>query len=215
MNDIVLLLADELQDREARSQYLRDFLNAHIALQIKTLRQQRNLTQQALAELAGKGQSQISEMESIDCTSWKVSTLLNLAHAFDVALVVNFESFGEALGEISNVRREALEKPSFKDDPVFQGLPPTLAQPRPSYADDPAIVEPKATLETDLWTHVLSTVYEHRPLSATSAPVSIEPYGSLAFNVSEPAFFRPQLLTPPSSEVLEVSYAEEKYATTA
>lgn len=120
MDDIKEILAEEFKDKEARSQYAEDFLNSHIALQIKTLRQQRGWSQTQLAELAGKHQSQISAMESVDFSAWKISTLQKLAEAFDLALTVNFESFGNFLDEATRLGREDLERPSFADDPAFQ-----------------------------------------------------------------------------------------------
>jgi len=119
MDDIKDLLATEFRDKEARRQYAVDFLNSHIALQIKTLRQQRNWSQTELAKLAGKHQSQISAMESVDFSAWKISTLQKLAEAFDLALTVNFESFGGFLDFLASVDREALERPSFDADPAF------------------------------------------------------------------------------------------------
>jgi transcriptional regulator with XRE-family HTH domain len=120
MDDIKEALADEFQDKDARRQYAIDFLNSHIALQIKTLRQQRGWSQTELAERAGKHQSQVSAMESIDFSAWKISTLQKLAEAFDLALTVKFESFGGFLDYATSVDREALERPSFADDPAFQ-----------------------------------------------------------------------------------------------
>jgi len=120
MDDIKEVLVEEFKDKEARRQYAVDFLNSHIALQIKTLRQQRKWSQTQLAELAGKHQSQISAMESVDFSAWKISTLLKLAEAFDLALTVNFESFGNFLDDTTRLGREDLERPSFADDPVFQ-----------------------------------------------------------------------------------------------
>lgn len=119
MEDIKEALAEEFKDKEARRQYAIDFLNSHIALQIKTLRQQRKWSQTGLAKLAGKHQSQISAMESVDFGAWKISTLQKLAEAFDLALTVNFESFGGFLDYISALDRGALERPSFADDPAF------------------------------------------------------------------------------------------------
>lgn len=119
-NSMKELLREEFQDLEARRQYAADLLNAYIALQIKTLRQQRKWSQAQLARRAGKHQSQISEMESIDCSSWKVSELLKLAAAFDIALVVSFESFGDFLDDATHLGRPALERPSFKNDPAFK-----------------------------------------------------------------------------------------------
>ncbi len=119
MEEMKDTLADEFEDKEARRQYAVDFLNAHIALQIKALRQQRGWSQTDLATRAGKHQSQISAMEGIDFRSWKISTLMQLAEAFDLALTVKFESFGQFLEDSLNVDRESLERPSFDEDPAF------------------------------------------------------------------------------------------------
>ena len=119
--NVKALLIPGFEDPETRQQYAASLLYAHIALQIKTLRQQRGWSQTKLAELAGKHQSQISEMESIDFSSWKISTLMKLAEAFDLALTVSFESFGTFLDEAASLGRDALERPSFADDPAFRG----------------------------------------------------------------------------------------------
>lgn len=119
MEDIHAVLREEFRDPEARKDYAEEFLNSFIALQIKTLRQQREWSQEDLAERAGMKQSRISAMEQVDYDSWSVRTLKRLAQAFDLALIVRFESFGEFLGEVTSVSRQELERPSFVDDPEF------------------------------------------------------------------------------------------------
>lgn len=119
MEDTRDRLLGEFHDEEARREYADEFLDAAVALQIKTLRQQRDWTQQDLASRAGMKQSRISVMEQVDYSSWSVKTLRRLAAAFDLALVVRFESFGNLLGDITSLGRATLERPSFADDPVF------------------------------------------------------------------------------------------------
>jgi hypothetical protein len=46
-------------------------------------------------------------------------TLRKLAKAFDLALTVRFESFGWLLDDSLSSSREALERPSFGEDPAF------------------------------------------------------------------------------------------------
>lgn len=120
MNDLREFFAREFSDPEARRQYAEELLDSYIALQIKTLRLERGWTQRELADRAGKRQSQISAMEQTDFSSWKVSTLRKLADAFDLALVVRFESFGNFLHEALDVSRSALERPSYEDDPIIK-----------------------------------------------------------------------------------------------
>jgi len=120
MNNVKEFLANELRTKEARVQYAADLLSARLALQVKTLRMQQELTQEALGKLAGLYQSQVSAMEQISCSSWKVSTLQKLASAFDLALSVKFVSFGKFLDEAVQLDRNALEEPKFADDPAFK-----------------------------------------------------------------------------------------------
>lgn len=76
-----------------------------------------------LADAVGMKQSQVSRLENVDNSGWQVRTLKRLADAFDVALVVRFESFGKVLPEIIDFSRSALQRPSFLDDPAFVEIP--------------------------------------------------------------------------------------------
>lgn len=113
------LLRDEFHDPEARHGYADIFLNSSLALQIKALRLQRAWSQETLAERTGMKQSRISAMEQASYTGWSLTTLRRLAKAFDLALEVRFESFGTLLNDATSVSRNALERPSFCDDPAF------------------------------------------------------------------------------------------------
>lgn len=114
-------LREEFQEPEARHDYADEFLNSYLALQIKTLRQQRQWTQEELGNRADEmKQSRISALERADYERWTLQTLKRLAKAFDLALVVRFESFGAFLDEMTSLSREALERPSFDDDPAFK-----------------------------------------------------------------------------------------------
>lgn len=122
MSDAMMdLIVSELGDEEARRQYADELLDAALALQIKTLREQRGLTQNELAERASMGQSQISEMEQIDHSPGTVKTLRRIAAAFDLALVIRFESFGRFLEEVSQLDRQSLERESYADDSLLHG----------------------------------------------------------------------------------------------
>jgi transcriptional regulator with XRE-family HTH domain len=120
MNELVKTLTEEWKDKETRQVYCDEFLNASIATQIKVLRERRGLTQAQLAALADMKQPRIAAMEDVNYASWTINVLRRLAEAFDLTLTVKFESFGEKLKEIVIFSRENLEKPSFKEDTVFQ-----------------------------------------------------------------------------------------------
>lgn len=120
MSELRDTLKEEFKDKETRDVYCSEFLNSSIATQIKVLREQRNLTQAELAGLSGMKQSRVATIEDVNYSAWSVSTLKRIAEAFDLALTVQFDSFGSKLSDIAKFKRETLERPSFDDDPVFQ-----------------------------------------------------------------------------------------------
>lgn len=119
-------LKHELDDPEYRAAYAESFLDLWIATQIRVLREQRGLSQAALAEKAGMKQTAISRLEDINHSAWTVSTLKRLARAFGLYLSVKFEPFGQLLEDAEHAGRPDLERPSFDDDPAFKPIDPNL-----------------------------------------------------------------------------------------
>ncbi len=122
----------ELLDTEERTDYAVEFGDSSIALQIKALRLKNGWTQAELGERAGMHQSRISDMEGVDYSSWSVTTLRRLACAFDLPLIVSFESWGKFLDDVLGMGRAALERPSIDEDPAFAE---TLGRPGSRHAD--------------------------------------------------------------------------------
>lgn len=109
----------EFQDKETRHIYAENFLNTYIATQLKVLREDREWTQQHLAEETGMKQERISVLEDVNYDSWTIKTLKRFAKAFDLRLSIKFESFGSFLTDYDNFNREYLKRPSFDKDPAF------------------------------------------------------------------------------------------------
>lgn len=84
-------LFTKLADKKYRHLFVTSQINKLIPYQMRGLRARRDLTQAALAELAETTQTVISRIENNGATNLSVKTLLKLAEAFDVALVVRFE----------------------------------------------------------------------------------------------------------------------------
>lgn len=120
MSDFVETLSREFRVPEYRHAYSTEFSDAKIATQIKVLREQRGWTQTELAQMAGMKQSRISALENVNYDAWSVSVLRRLASAFDVALDVRFESFGDLIYEIERFSRESLQVVSFENDLMVQ-----------------------------------------------------------------------------------------------
>ena len=74
-----------------------------ISYQSRTLRAQRGWAQKKLADVMGKPQSVVSRLENPDYGKLSVSTLLEFAAAFDVALLIQFVSFPEFLRRTRDV----------------------------------------------------------------------------------------------------------------
>ena len=90
-------------------------IRTYIALQVRELRESKNLSQSDLAAKTGTHQSAISRLENTDYGRMSVQTLIDLATAMDVALVVKFASYEDFLSQHSDVRPSALSAESFSE----------------------------------------------------------------------------------------------------
>jgi transcriptional regulator with XRE-family HTH domain len=116
-------LINELQDKEIRDSYVSDHISIGIPLQIRALRLQkgREWTQKELADLAGMKQERISAIENPNYkNAFTLSTLLRIASAFDVALIVRFAPISELVKWELSLSPEKLEATSFDEDPYFK-----------------------------------------------------------------------------------------------
>ena len=115
-------LIRELASKEFRDVYVREFIKGGLPFQVRALRKQRGWTQAELAERMGeKQQSGISRIENPDYGTLSLETLLQLASAFDVALSVRFESYGDLLAKTEDLSPTALAVPSFDEDKGLRG----------------------------------------------------------------------------------------------
>jgi transcriptional regulator with XRE-family HTH domain len=119
MKELLEKLTVQFEDKEFRHAYALSFMNTYIAAQIKMLREQRHLTQQALADLVGTKQSGIARLENVNYDAWKVETLAKFAEAFDVRLKITFEEYGTLPREIESFNKESLQREPYSSDPVF------------------------------------------------------------------------------------------------
>lgn len=119
-------VANSLRDKEYRDAFVAEHVRAGIALQFQEMREDRGWTQAELGQRAGMVQERISVIENPDAGQPSVNTLLRLASAFDVALIVRCVPFSQLVEWAAGLTHENLAPPSFDADP---GLKPTRATP--------------------------------------------------------------------------------------
>lgn len=91
-------IAERLEnDEEFRRQFIRFWAANDAAGELRNLRKKRDLTQKAVADLAGTGQSAISRIEKADYDGWTFKTLVTIAEALRARLRITFEPLEEVV----------------------------------------------------------------------------------------------------------------------
>lgn len=114
----------KLKDKAYREAYIGSQVFTTIPYQVRALRKRRKLDQKALAAKAGMKQSRISAIENPSGNKLNLETLIRLAVAFDVGLVVRFAPFSELLKIQADFQPDSFDVPTFQDEldlGVFDG----------------------------------------------------------------------------------------------
>lgn len=91
---------EQLKDKAFRSAFMDRSVRESIAAQVKALRRQHDLSMKAFAQRAGLHWGTIFRLEHPNLNaSTTIKTLLRIASAFDVALMVKFVSWSRWLQE--------------------------------------------------------------------------------------------------------------------
>lgn len=116
---------EKLHDKAYRDAYVESHIEVGIPHQIRALREQkgREWSQGELGRRCGKPANVISRLEDPEYGSYTIRTLLQIASACDVALLVKFVSYSRFLREFEDVSPQALEVPSFTCDPGLAETP--------------------------------------------------------------------------------------------
>ena len=120
MNDLLQSLRTEFQDEEYRYAYAQSFLNTKLASQIKTLREQRGMTQARAAAKMNIKQPGYRRFEDVNHEVWRTDSLWSIARAYGVRLDISFKTFGTLPEDKKNLKKENLQLPEFDDDPAFK-----------------------------------------------------------------------------------------------
>lgn len=121
MNGISDRKIKKLCDKAYRDAYVRARINIGIPHQIRALREQRGWSQSELGRRSGKPSNVINRLENPESGGNTIRTCLEMASAFDVALLVKFVSYSRFLAEFEDVSPQGLEVPSFTCDAGLDG----------------------------------------------------------------------------------------------
>lgn len=120
-----------------RDGFLQTQVRGSIAYQIQALRDKFGLSQEQFAQKTGKKQSVISRLENPEKSLPSVQTLIDIAAANDVALVVRFVSYPEFLAYSSSMSPEDLQPAT-----VFESLEAAVTAPRERVQGEAFIKQP-------------------------------------------------------------------------
>lgn len=95
--------------RSYRDGYMQNRVRSGIAYQIQAMRKKLGITQVQMAEKLGKPQSVISRLEDEQYGRVSIQTLLDVASALDVALLVQFVSYPDFLNRTKDMSEKALQ----------------------------------------------------------------------------------------------------------
>ncbi len=108
-------LARYVEDYETRRIFIRNHLKELIALQIKMMRKEKRWSQKKLGEQAGMKQPRIALLEDPDRTNGEsITTLLRIADAFDVGLIVSYVPISENIKWATTLSPQRLSPPSYE-----------------------------------------------------------------------------------------------------
>ena len=99
-----------------REAYVNEHVKTSVPLQIRHLREQCALTQTQLAEQAKTTQTVISRLEDPNYGNLTLNSLLKIASALDIGLLVKFVPFSRLLAEFQNLSPTALSVQSFTEE---------------------------------------------------------------------------------------------------
>lgn len=115
-------LLEKLKSKAYRAAYVAENVRTSIAYQVRTMRDQRDISQTALGQLMDKPQSVVSRLENPDYGKMTVQSLLDVAKALDVALLVQFVSFPDFIQRTRDVSPDALQVNSYNSQEMTAAL---------------------------------------------------------------------------------------------
>lgn len=110
------LLANLKASKEYREGFVAEHIKTTIPFQLRAIRKKLGWTQRKLGKKAAMAPERITVLEDPNYAKFTLSTLLRLADALDVALIVRFAPFSELLDWAANLSSEVISVPDFDEE---------------------------------------------------------------------------------------------------
>lgn len=107
------LVSKLLVSKKFRDAYVYEHIKNGVPFQIRAMREERGWTQTKLGEVSEKPRNVITRLEDPNYGKLTIKTLLEIASAFDVALLIRFIPFSRLLREYDDTSSSALGVPSI------------------------------------------------------------------------------------------------------
>src|SRR5258706_13075529 len=105
----------KMSDKAYRDALVEVEVRRGVPVQIREMREARGWSQGQLGELIGKPQNNISRMENTRDTYLSIKTLVEIAAAFDVGLLVKFVPYSEVLRWTDNHSLDTVVPKSYSE----------------------------------------------------------------------------------------------------
>lgn len=140
-------------DKELRDEFVADQVRTRIGLAVRAMREQgsRRLSQAKLGKIMGKPQSVVSRIEDPDYGKHSLQTLLDVAAALDVPVLVEFPEWEDWFRKIKTVKKADLERRAFDADHLVAQTRPIVRTESLCHISD-AI---KPTTRSDISDHLM------------------------------------------------------------
>lgn len=110
------LLHNLAASRDYRRSFIEEKVRTQLAIQVKTIREQRNMSRPTFASLLGKAASWVFRLEDPNQAPPTIPSLINVADALDVDLDIRFRPFSELLNQIEAMSSESFKVDSFDEE---------------------------------------------------------------------------------------------------
>jgi transcriptional regulator with XRE-family HTH domain len=119
VNERSKMISKLINGRDTRESYIRSKLSVLLPAQIRSLRLRREMKQAELGAEAEMKQGRISSLERIGIASFSIGTLIRLASAFRVGLIVKFVPMSEMLSWENDFAPDDFDVTPLEHDEAF------------------------------------------------------------------------------------------------